>query len=83
MAGVDVAALDLLGRDVVDRAHQLAGLGQVAALVAGALGQPEVGQVRTAPSISTLPGLTSRWISAMLVRGVQPEAIWRQTSIAR
>jgi hypothetical protein len=41
---VDAAPLDLLGRDVEDGAHHLAGGGQPAVGV-GLLGQPEVGEV--------------------------------------
>ena len=83
-AGVDVAALDLLGRDVVDRPHELAGLGQSPDFVPPErLVSPKSVRYARRPSISTLPGLTSRWISAMPCAASSAEATWRQTSIAR
>ena len=83
-AGVDVAALDLLRRDVVDRPHELAGLGQLADLGRRErLVSPKSVRYARRPSISTLPGLTSRWISAMPCAASSADATWRQTSIAR
>jgi hypothetical protein len=45
-AGVELVALDLLGRGVVGGAHPLAGLGHLGGCGGDALGQPEIGQVR-------------------------------------
>ena len=76
-AAVGLVALDLLGRDVLQRAHELPGLGE---LLAGrrVLGQPEVGQVAVlhgfrpaARRHEDVGGLDVAMHQPALVRGVE------------
>ena len=71
-AAVDLAALDLLGRDVVDRADDVARARDLRAPAPSRrLVSPKSVRNARRPSISTFAGLTSRWIRPERVRGVE------------
>ena len=82
-----VAALDLLGRDVGDRADERPLTGQ-AADRRDVLGEPEVAQVgvlarRPSCATRTLPGFTSRWTRPSACAASRALATWPTRSTAR
>ena len=64
-------ALDLLGRDVVDRADDVAGLGELRARALDPLRQAEVGEERGAALDQHVGGLDVAVDQALAVRGVE------------